>query len=62
MKQFKDRIIGDIRTLFEQQEGKYYFKPIRVGNFSNGNYVEYESSGDRSKNLSVKEYLDKIKL
>ena len=23
--------------------------------------MEYESSGDRNKNLSVKEYLDKIK-
>ena len=24
-------------------------------------YIEYESSGDRNKNLSLKEYLDKIK-
>ena len=57
----KDKIIGDIRTLLEQQEEKDYFKPIRVGNFWNNNYVEYESSGDRNKNLSVKKYLDKIK-
>ena len=29
----KDRIIRDVRTLFEQQEEKDYYKPIRVGNF-----------------------------
>ena len=27
----------------------------------NNNYIKYEISGDRNKNLSVKEYLDKIK-
>ena len=27
----------------------------------NNNYIEYESSGDRIKNLSVKEYLNEIK-
>ena len=27
----------------------------------NYNYLEYESSGDRKKNISVIEYLDKIK-
>ena len=58
--EIKDRIIKDIKTLFEQEE-KDYYKPIRVGNFWNKNYIEYESSGDRKKNLSVKEYLDKIK-
>ena len=48
----KDKIIRDIRTLF---------KLIRVRNFWNNNYIECESSGDINKNLSVKEYLDKIK-
>ena len=33
----------------------------KVGNFWKNNYIEYESSGDRNKNLQVKEYLDKIK-
>ena len=56
----KDRIIRDIRTIFEREEIDYY-KPIRVGNFWNNNYIEYESSGDRNKKLSVKEYLEKIK-
>ena len=48
----KDRIITEIRTLFEQEDD--YYKPIRVGNFWNNNYIEYESNGDRNKNLSVK--------
>ena len=34
---------------------------MRVGNFCNNNYIEYESSCDRNKNLSVEKYLDKIK-
>ena len=37
-----------------EQEEKYYYKPIKVGNFLSNNYMEYKSSGD-------KEYLDKIK-
>ena len=53
----KNRIIRDIRPLFKQ-EGDYY-KPIRLANFWNNKYIEYESSRDRNKNLSVKEYLDK---
>ena len=31
-----DRIIRDIETLFEQDD---YYKPIKVGNFWNGNYI-----------------------
>ena len=30
-----------------------YQKPTTVGNFWNNNYIEYESSGDTNKNLSV---------
>ena len=32
-----------------------------MGNFWNKNYIKYKSTGDRNKNLSVKEYLNKIK-
>ena len=49
----------DIRTLFEQQED--YYKPKRVNNFWNDNYIEYESNGDKNRNLSPDEYLNKIK-
>ena len=34
----KERIIRDIKTLFEQQEDDYY-KPIRAVNFWNNNYI-----------------------
>ena len=44
---------------FKQEDN--YYKPTEVGNFWNNNYIEYESSADRNKNSSVKEYLDKIK-
>ena len=33
-----------------------YYKPIRVSNFWNDNYIEYESNGDTKKNLSVKDH------
>ena len=42
---------------FEQEHD--YYKPIRVGNFQNDNYVEYENNGDRNRNLSLKEYLNR---
>ena len=52
----KDTIIRDIRTFFELQEEKDYCKPIRVGNICNSNCIKYESSVNRNKNFSVKEY------
>ena len=50
----------DIRTLFEQEED--YCEPKRVSNFWNNSYIEYESNGDKNSNLSLDEYLNKIKL
>ena len=35
---------------------------VRVGHIWNNIYMEYESSGDRNKNLSIKEYFNEIKL
>ena len=58
-KVMKDRIIRDITNLFEQEED-YYIR-VRVGTFCNNNFIEYESNGDINKNLSITEYLDKIK-
>ena len=55
----KDRIVTDIRTFFEQQED--FYKPERVSNFWNNNYIEYESNHDKDRNLSLYEYLNKIK-
>ena len=28
---------------------KYYYKPVRIGNTFRNNYIEYESSGDKTK-------------
>ena len=59
-KSIKDRIIRYIKTIFKQQK-EYYYKPVRIGNFWKNNYIEYESSGGKNKNLSVKEYFKEIK-
>ena len=56
----KDRIIRDIKNLFEQEKEDYY-KQVRVANFWSRNYIKYESNGGRNKTLSIKEYLNKIK-
>ena len=50
----KDRMIRDINTLLEQQE-EYYYKLVRVGNFWNNIYNEYESNLNTNKNLSLRE-------
>ena len=44
---FSEQLVEDGSTLFEQ-EGDYW-KPVRVGNFWNNNYINYESNGDRNK-------------
>ena len=36
----KDKIIADIRTLFEQENEEDYYEPERVSNFRNNNYIE----------------------
>ena len=57
----KDKLIRDIRTLFEQQQQENYYKPKRIINLVNNHYIEYESNGDRNRNLSLEKYLNKIK-
>ena len=56
----KEKVLSDIRTLFESDEENYY-KPIRSGNAFSGNYIEYESNGDKGKTLTTEEYFDKIR-
>ena len=36
------------------------YKAERISNFWNNNYIEYESDGDKNRNLSLDEYLNKI--
>ena len=47
--------IKDIKDLFKLSIDKGYYKPILVKSGYNGNYVQYESKGD--KILTLKEYL-----
>ena len=38
-----------------------YYKPIIARGVFNSSYIQFESKGDKGKNLSIKEYLDMIK-
>ena len=62
---FKYRNIGDIRNILNGVAiigiDEDYYRPIRTKSAFNGNYIEYESKGDKDKNLSPKEYLDIIR-
>ena len=55
--------IRDIRHLFDKVDevDEDYYKPIKTKSAFNGNYIDYESKGDKDKNLSPKEYLDMIR-
>ena len=65
---FERRNIKDIKNLFNrvalkkitfiQSVDEDYYRPTRTKSGFNGTYVEYESKGDKDKNLSPKEYLD----
>ena len=52
--------IKDIKDLFKLSVDKDHYKPILVKRGYNGNYVQYESKGD--KILTLKEYLVLIKM
>ena len=49
-KAIKDRILRDIKNLFQHEEENYY-KPVRVSNFWGKSYTEYESNSDKNKTL-----------
>ena len=52
--------IRDIENLFDEINEDYY-KPVKTKIAFNDNYIEYESRGEKDKNLSPKEYLDMIR-
>ena len=61
-KAIKDKILWDIKNTFEREEKEEnYHKPVRVSNFGNKHYIEYESNSDRNKTLLLQKYLNKIK-
>ena len=47
--------IRDVRNLFD-----HYYKAIKTKSAFN-DYIEYESKGDKDKNLSPKKYLNMIR-
>ena len=52
--EIKDRIVRDIRSLFEPKQEQNYLKSVKVINFWSNNYIEYEKNCDRKRKLSVK--------
>ena len=46
---------------FNRSIDEDYCKPIRFKSAFTGNFIEYESKGDKNKNLSPKKYLDMIR-
>ena len=54
--------IRDIRNLFDLSIDENYYKSIRTNSAFNGNYIEYESIGDKDETLTIKEYLDTTRL
>ena len=55
------RGIRNIRDLFDLSIDEDYYEPIIVKSAFDGNYIQYESKGDKGKNLSIKKYLNIIK-
>ena len=55
------RGIRNVRDLFDLSIDEDYYKPIIVKGAFDGSHIQYESKGDKGKNLSIKEYLNIIK-
>ena len=53
--------IRNVGNLFNKPTDQGYYKPIKTKSTFNGNYIQYESNGDKDKNLSPNKYLDTIR-
>ena len=51
------RRIKNVRDLFNLSIDKDYYKPVIAKGDFDGSYIQYESKGDKGKNLSIKKYL-----
>ena len=58
-KDINDKVLRDMKTLFDSAEEDYY-KPIRTDNGFSSNYIQYESTGDKDKTLPLKNILIKL--
>ena len=55
------RGIRNVRDLFDLSFDEDYYKPIIAKSAFDGSYIQYESKGDKGRNLSIKKYLNIIK-
>ena len=53
--------IRDVKDLFDLSIDEDYYKPIIAKSAFNNNYIQYQSKGDKGKNLSIKKYLNMIR-
>ena len=58
LQKYQDNITYGLDYLFNEED---YYKPIEVKSAFDGNYVLYESRGDKDPKLSLYEYFDNIK-
>ena len=58
LQKYQDNITCGLDYLFNEED---YYKPTEVKNAFDGNYVLYESAGDKDGKLALYEYFDKIK-
>ena len=56
----KNKVLRELRALFESDEDGYY-KLIKTVNAFSSKYIEYKSNGDKDKSVSTKEYPYKIR-
>ena len=55
----EDKKLRDLRFLLDPE--KDHYKQEKTISVFNKHYIEYESTGDKDKNLSIKEYIDIIR-
>ena len=55
------RGIRNVKDLFDLSIDEDYYKPIITKGVFINNYIQYESKGDKGKNLSIKKHLDMIR-
>ena len=52
----EDKVFKDLSFLLDPE--KRHYKPIKAVSAFNNNYIQYQSTGDKDKNLSSEEYID----
>ena len=55
------RGMSNVKDLFDLSIDEDYYKPVIAKSPFNNGYIQYESKGDKGKNLSIKKYLNMIK-